>query len=61
MLAGLRPQERPVNEIDEVRVTVPVKLLTGVTVMVDAPVAPATIVRFVGLTVTVKSGSPPTS
>jgi hypothetical protein len=37
------------------RVTAPVNPLTGVTVIADVPVAPAKIVRLLGLVVSVKS------
>ncbi len=56
MLVGLRLHVRPVaGDMVEVRPTVPVKPLTGATVMVDVPVAPATTVTAIGLAVTVKS------
>ncbi len=56
MLDGVRVHVRPVaGDIEEVRVTVPVKPFTGATVMVDVPEAPATTVTDVGLAVTVKS------
>jgi hypothetical protein len=57
MLAGLREQVRPVGETDEVRVTVPVKPLTEVIVIVDAPWAPVLIVTDAGLAARVKSGT----
>jgi len=52
-LLGVSEQVRPVvGETDEVRVTVPVKPLTGVTVIVEVPAAPALTVTLVGLAVT---------
>jgi len=60
MLVGLRVQLRPAGETADVRVTVPVNPLTGATVMVEVPVAPARIATLVGLAVTVKSGAGPT-
>jgi len=55
MLVGLRVQVRPAGETVEVNATVPVKALTGATVIVDVAVAPARAVTLVGLAVTVKS------
>ena len=55
MLVGLRVQVRPAGETVEVNATVPVKALTGATVIVDVAVAPARAVTPVGLAVTVKS------
>jgi len=58
MLLGVRVQVRPVaGTMDDVRVTVPVNPLTGATVMVEVPAAPAMIVTAVGLAVTVKLGT----
>lgn len=55
-LVGLREQARPVaGETVDVRLTVPVKPFTPVTVMVEVPVAPALIVTDVGLAANVKS------
>jgi len=51
-LAGLIPHVIPEEEIDSV--TFPVKLLTGVTLIVEVPVAPANTVAPVGLEETVK-------
>ena len=49
-------QDRPVaGDVEDVRVTVPVKPFTGATVMVVVPAAPALTVRLVGAAVTVKS------
>ena len=55
MLVGLRVHVRPAGETVEVRVTVPVKPLTGATVIVEVAVAPASRGTLVGLAVTVKS------
>jgi len=55
MLAGLSVQVRPAGEAEEVRATVPVNPWSGVTVMVEVPVAPASAVTLVGLAVTEKS------
>jgi len=60
MLVGLRVHVRPAVEVD-VRLTVPVKPLTGATVMVEVPEAPASIWAGVtALAVIVKSGAAPT-
>ncbi len=53
MLVGVRVQVRPAGDTVEVRATVPVKPLTGATVIVDAAAAPARTVTLVGLAVTV--------
>jgi hypothetical protein len=54
MLVGDRLHAKPlVGEIEEVRLTVPVKPLCAVTVIVEVPVAPARAVTAVGLAVTV--------
>ncbi len=55
MLVGVRVQVSPAGETVEVNATVPVKPLTGATVIVDAAAAPATTVTLVGAAVTVKS------
>jgi hypothetical protein len=55
MLAGVKVQVKPAGETDEVRATVPVKPLTGATVIVEVAAVPATVVTTVGLAVTVKS------
>jgi hypothetical protein len=56
MLAGVRVQVRPVaGEIELVSVTVPVKPLTGATVIVDVAAVPVIVVTDVGLAATVKS------
>ena len=55
MLPGVRAQVRPAGEITEERATVPVKPLTGATVIVEVAVAPARALTLVGLAVTVKS------
>ena len=44
----------PAGETDDVSATVPVKPLTGATVMVEAPVAPELTLMLVGEAVTVK-------
>jgi len=53
MLVGLRVQVSPAGETTEVKATVPVNPLTGVTVMVDVAVAPASALTVVGLAATV--------
>jgi hypothetical protein len=54
-VVGLRVQARPVlGEMDDVRVTVPVKPFWAVTVIVDVPVTPARTVTVVGLAVRLK-------
>ncbi len=56
MLDGVRVHVRPVaGDIEEVRVTVPVKPFTGATVMVEVAAEPAFAAILVGLAVTVKS------
>jgi hypothetical protein len=55
MLVGLNVQVKPAGATDEVRATVPVKPLTGATVIVDVAAVPAGAVTAVGLAVTVKS------
>jgi hypothetical protein len=55
MLVGVRAQVRPAGDTELVRATVPVKPLTGATVMVDVAAVPAVVVTDVGLAVTVKS------
>ena len=55
ILVGLRVQVRPAGETVKVNATVPVNALTGATVMVEVPVAPARALTLVGLAVTVKS------
>ena len=53
-----REHVRPmVGETLEARLTEPVKPLSGASVMVDVPVAPATILTLVGLAETEKSGA----
>ena len=44
----------PAGETDEVRATVPVNPLTGATVMVETPEAPALTLTLIGDAVTVK-------
>jgi hypothetical protein len=41
MLAGLKLQVNPAESTEDDNVTAPVNPLTGATVMVDVPVAPA--------------------
>ena len=53
MLAGVKVQVRPAGETVDVRATVPVNPLRGVTVIVEAAAAPARTVTLVGLAVTV--------
>jgi len=54
MLVGDSVHVRPLaGETEEVRLTVPVKPLCGLTVIIEVPVAPARTVRVVGLAVTV--------
>ena len=56
-LDGVKVQESPAGETDEVRVTVPVNPKIGATVIVEVPVPPAMIVAAVGPAVTEKSGT----
>jgi hypothetical protein len=51
----VRVQVRPAGETADVRATVPVKLFTGATVMVEVAAVPAVVVTAVGLAVTLKS------
>jgi hypothetical protein len=55
MLLGVRVQVKPAGETDDVRATVPVKPLTGATVIVEAAAVPAVVVTAVGLAATLKS------
>ncbi len=55
MLDGVRVQVRPAGATDDVSATVPVKPLTGATVIVDAPAPFTFIVIVVGLADIVKS------
>ena len=55
MLVGVRVQVSPAGETVEVRATVPVKPLTGATVIVEVALAPARALTLVGAAVTVKS------
>ena len=55
MLVGDRVQVRPAGETELVSATVPVKPLTGATVMVEVAAAPTLMVAVVGLAATVKS------
>src|SRR5256884_9419000 len=56
MLDGVSVHARPAGDTALVRVTVPVKPLTGATVMVDVTATPTFTLTLVGLAVTVKSG-----
>src|SRR6266849_4339107 len=55
MLVAERVQDRFVEFVVTARATVPVKLFTGATVIVEVPATPALTVTLVGLAVTVKS------
>ncbi len=55
MLVGFRVHVRPAGETADVSATVPVKPLTGATVIVDVAAVPALTATLVGLAVTVKS------
>ncbi len=56
MLVGLRLHVAPPNgETEEVRLTVPVKPFTGVSVIVDVTVVPLVLLIVVGFADTVKS------
>ncbi len=55
MLVGLKVHVSPAGETDEVSATVPVKPLTGATVMVEVAAVPALTATAVGLPVTEKS------
>lgn len=56
ILLGVTVQVKPVaGDIEDVRATVPVKPVTGANVIVELPATPASIVRLVGETATVKS------
>jgi hypothetical protein len=57
MLVGKREQVRPAGDTDEVKATVPVNALTGVTVIVDVAAVPAVVPNDVGLAETVKSAT----
>ena len=61
MLEGLRVQLRPTGETEEVRATVPAKLLMGATVTVEVPATPEFAETVVGLGVIEKSAVPPTA
>jgi hypothetical protein len=55
-LVGVRVQVNPVEgETVAVRLTIPLKPSRAVVVIVEVPEVPASIVRVVGLVVTVKS------
>ena len=55
MLVGVRVHVSPAGETDEVRATVPVKPLTGATVIVEVAAVPTLTLAVVGLAVTLKS------
>jgi len=55
ILVGVRVQVRPAGETDDVSATVPVKPLTGATVIVEVAATPTLTLAVVGLAVTVKS------
>ena len=56
MLLGVAVQVKPVaGDIEDVRATVPVKPVTGASVIVELPATPALIVRLVGAAAKVKS------
>jgi hypothetical protein len=56
MLVGLSVHDKPAGETDEVRITVPVKPFTELTVIVEEPLTPALTASPVGPAVMVKSG-----
>jgi len=55
MLAGVRVHVNPAGETELVRATVPVKPLTGATVMVEVAAVLTVVVTAVGATDSVKS------
>ncbi len=55
MLDGVMVQVSPAGLTDDVRATVPVKPLTGATVIVEVAAVPAGVVTAVGAAATVKS------
>ncbi len=55
ILAGVRVQVGPAGETADVSATVPLKPLTGATVIVDVAAVPAVKLTVVGDAVTVKS------
>jgi len=56
MLEGVRVQVNPIEgDMEEVSATVPVKLFTGATVIVEVAAVPALTATVVGLAVTLKS------
>lgn len=55
ILFGVRVQVNPDGLVDDVRVTVPVKPLTGATVIVEVAAVPTLTVVLVGVAETVKS------
>ena len=54
-LLGVRVHVRPAGDTEEVRPTVPVKPLTGATVMVEVAAMPTLTLAVVGLALTEKS------
>ncbi len=56
MLDGVSVHVRPAGDTALVRVTVPVKPLTGATVIVEVTATPTFTLALDGLAVTVKSG-----
>jgi hypothetical protein len=60
MLVELREQTRTVEFVVVARLTVPVKPLSGATVIVEFPSTSELTVELVGLAVIVKSGDPGT-
>ena len=56
---GLNPAVTPLGRPEALKVTLPVKPSTGVTVMVLVPLLPCVIVRLVGEAESVKFGEPP--
>ena len=57
MIVGLKLQVRPTGLSKCARSTVAVKLLTGLIVMVEVPVSPATMLTLAGLAPILKSGA----
>jgi len=57
MLVGVSVQVNPVGDTELVSATVPVKLLTGETVIVEVPAVPAVAVTVAGLALTAKFGA----
>jgi len=57
MLVGARLQVRPAGLSECVRSIVPVKPFTGLIVMAEVPVSPATMLTLTGLALMLKSGA----